>query len=109
MAAVLWINEYSNWVNSPNSDLPVPQEPPLATQRFTAGAETKSAVLNVATKIVRLTAPSATNDGVAFIVGVAPTVTPSTGTRLLANQSQAFGVPQGTNIVISFVSCAANL
>jgi hypothetical protein len=86
--AFLFISEYSNWVNSPNSDHDSGQEPAIATQRIVvqAGA-TSSAAFNTATRMVLVNADTICS----LLFGASPTATASS-MRLAANIDRYYGV-----------------
>ena len=92
--ASLNIVEYSHIRESEGTLAQLPQEPALAIQNLTFTTEEKSSAFNALTRIVRLV--STVDCFVLF--GNDPTVTDTTGIKLLAGQPEYFGLPDGVNV-----------
>ena len=104
--ATLFIDEFTNWVNSPGGDVDRAQLPPITTQRLAIGASSAaSAALNVATRLVRLSLDSGVCNIVIGVSGAA--VTGSTGMRFAQTVGDLFGVPAGqTGTFINAITSA---
>jgi len=96
----LYVTEYAGVAYITPGGVPVPQNPPIASQvvDYTAGVAASTA-FNPATKLIRIHADSICS--VAF--GTAPTATTGTA-RLIAGQTEYHGVPKGKAFKVSAIT-----
>src|SRR5262245_56643222 len=104
--ATLFVSEFYNWANAPGGGaIMAPQTPAITAQTLViSSTETKTALLNVATKIVQIQLDSGACR-ILFGASGSPAVTASPGMRLANTTLHYFGV-QGSDTLISAISTA---
>lgn len=97
-AATCKVSEYANLVLDENGrQVPVPEEPSLASQNITYTTTTASSAFNARTRFVRIVCDAKAH----FVFGSAPTST-AAAPYLATDTAEYFGVPRGQSYKVSF-------
>ncbi len=99
--ATLYVSEFSQLVMVPNGLAAMAQQPPLQEQIIAIGSGSVALTFPFlpATKFVRLH-----TDAVCSVaIGAAPTAT-ATKSRMAANQTEYFGVPQNSGWTVAVIT-----